>query len=111
MSRALRRRYGHVRGRVGGPDPRGMSAGEINKELDKLSKMSGELTDEMITGGRGYEKAWDTLKKNPSDDQQTLMYHAIYERKTDLQHEIKHRMGPGASSRLPKGFGPIRGYR
>jgi hypothetical protein len=38
---ALRRRYGHAKiPRVGGTDPNRMSAAAINRELDKLDKLS-----------------------------------------------------------------------
>lgn len=94
--------------------PADMTAGEINKALDKLDKARHALTNAMIAAGRGYEKYNETLEiaaRDPSDEMAQLF--ASYDRQWDaLKREISLRMGPGAPSRLPPGrmFGP-RKYR
>lgn len=86
-------------------DPRDMTAGEINRELDGLDKKRSKLNDEFIEAGRGSETVNETWKK---DDPLALRYKELSNRHGDLQREIHARYGPGAPSRLPKGrfFGP-----
>lgn len=105
-----RRRFGRIRGRVGGPNPRHMTPGQINKEMEQLAKMRREWVDEMISSGRGSEKAWETLKKSPSEDSLTLMGHALWHRQADLQAEKERRMGQKWYGDLPKDAKPIRGW-
>lgn len=88
-------------------DPRDMTAGEINRELDSLDKKRSKLNNEFIEAGRGNETAEQTLNKT---DPLALKYQEYAYRKEALRDEIRARMGPGAPSRLPKGrfFGPIK---
>jgi len=78
--------------------PKNMTPGQINKELDKLSKESSKLMDDFIEAGRGRERPSEYLKKS---DPLSSKARALYDRKTDLQFEIKRRYGPNAPSRLP----------
>lgn len=84
-------------------DPGTMTAGEINKELDKLDALSSKHTDEMISSGRGHERPTDWWGKT---DPLSLAMRQLSDRRSDLRNEIERRYGPGAPSRLPKGFGP-----
>jgi hypothetical protein len=82
-----------------------MTASEINRELDALAKKNQKLTDLFIAAGRGYERPSETWEKN---DPLAVRYKVISSRRMDLHNEVQRRMGPGAPSRLPRGFGPIR---
>lgn len=86
-------------------DPAVMPAAQLNRELDRLDALNGKLTDEFIQAGRGSERASETLAK---DDPLARRYIAIWSRRKDLQHEIERRYGPGAPSRLPRGFRPLK---
>lgn len=77
---------------------------KINKALDRLARLSSELTDEFIAAGRGYETPSETWKL---DDPLARRAKKIFDEKSVLRHEIERSYGPGAPSRLPKGFGPI----
>ena len=44
-------------------DPRTMTAGQINKELDKLDQIDHDLTEQMIAIGRGHERPSEYLNK------------------------------------------------
>lgn len=88
-------------------NPAFMSAAEINRELDKLEVLDRKVGDEMIAAGRGYETYSDTYKKT---DPLSLRYIDITSRRRDLRWEVERRYGPGAPSRLPRGFGPIKRY-
>lgn len=88
-------------------DPFRMTAGEINRELDRLDAKSSKNTRAFIDAGRGHERPSDYLDKT---DKLSREARAIYDRQNDLHHEIARRYGPGAPRRLPRGFGPIRGY-
>jgi len=94
--------------------PADMTAGEINKALDKLTKASQELTNAFIAAGRGYEKYNETLEIAARDphDELAQTFAAIDRQRRALQSEINLRMGPDAPGRLPPGrfFGP-RKYR
>lgn len=83
------------------PAPAQMTAGQINKELDRLDKLSSKLTDEFIAAGRGYERPSETWKLN---DPLAERYKQISSAYSDLRSEISRRYGPGAPSRLPRGF-------
>lgn len=71
-------------------DPKDMSAEQINKELESLSKKNGKLADEMIAAGRGHELASETRQKA---DALSLRCLAVRDRRWDLLHEIKVRTG------------------
>ncbi len=86
-------------------DPRGMTAGDLNKELDKIDKQSSQVTKDLIDAGRGNERPSDYLKL---DDPLSARAKALADRRGDLRNEVERRYGPGAPSRLPKGFGPIK---
>lgn len=94
--------------RISEKDPRTMTAGEINRELDRLDKADRALGDEMIREGRGHERPSEYLKK---DDPLSRKLQAIFDRSYKLRFEIEARYGPGAPSRLPirtgrRAFGP-----
>jgi hypothetical protein len=82
-------------------DPKTMTPAEINRELDQIDKKRSELNDEFIEAGRGSETVNETWKK---DDPLALRYKELSNRHGDLQREIYARYGPGAPSRMPKGF-------
>lgn len=82
-----------------------MTAGEINKALDRLDAADSKLTEELIRTGRGRELRQTTLK---ASDPLALKVRAIYEQSSALRNEISRRYGPGEPSRLPKGFGPVK---
>ncbi len=78
---------------------------KINAMLDRLAKISSALTDEFIAAGRGHETASETWKL---DDPLAERSKAIHRSQSVLRNEIERRYGPGAPSRLPRGFGPVR---
>ena len=82
-----------------------MTAGEVNRELEKLEKSYYLVVDELIKAGRGHETANDTWKL---DDPLARRFKTISSRRGDLRNEIELRYGPRAPSRLPRGFGPRR---
>lgn len=82
-----------------------MGAAEINKRLDVLDKESSGIVDEFIAAGRGYERPSETIRKT---DPLALRYIQNWQDKSMLRDEIARRYGPGAPSRLPRGYGPIR---
>ena len=89
-------------------DPIDMTAGEINKALDKLDKRSSANIAKLIEAGRGYELSSETMQLS---DSLALEYQAIMKERQKYQLEISLRYGPGAPSRLPKGFGPRSKYK
>jgi len=92
--------------RVSPKDPATMTAGEINKELDKLDQISSGLTSQFIEMGRGDWKQSDIRAKAKTGDELSAQHTAVSDRQRSLSIEIELRYGPGAPSRLPKGFGP-----
>lgn len=82
-----------------------MTANQINSKLDKLDKLDSKLTDAMIEAGRGYERPSDWEKMS---DPLAKKLQQAYRDRMDLRNEIERRYGPGAPSRLPRGFGPIK---
>lgn len=88
-------------------NPDVMTAGEINRELDKLDAKRSELNRAFIDAGRGHETAAETVKLT---DPLAVKYNAVADRQCALRYEIERRYGPGAPSRLPlgKGFGPLK---
>lgn len=84
-------------------DPATMTAGEINKELDKLSKVSSAINDEFLAAGRGHERPSETRYL---EDPLSLRWRETSDRLQALHMEIESRYGPGAPSRMPKGFKP-----
>lgn len=89
-------------------DPIDTTAGEINKALDKLDKWSSANTVKLIEAGRGRELSSETMQLS---DPLALEYQAIMKERQKYQLEISLRYGPGAPSRLPKGFGPRSKYK
>jgi hypothetical protein len=85
-----------------------MTAGEINRELDRLEMKRSKLTDEFISQGRGNETWSETAQKG---DPLAVQAQEVESRLDDLRFEIRRRMGPNHPSRLPKGkfFGPLKG--
>src|SRR5579859_578445 len=96
---------GNGGGRVGNPEVRLMTAGQINKALDKIDAEDSKLTDQMIADGRGYERPSEYLNKT---DPLSRKIKANHDKRMELQIEMGRRYGPGVPSRLPKGFGPIK---
>lgn len=85
-------------------EPRGMTAGQINRELDGLDARGSQICTEMIDAGRGHERPTETHTKS---DPLSLSYIAVASRQSELRIEIELRYGPGAPPRLPlRGFGP-----
>jgi hypothetical protein len=84
-----------------------MTAGEINKRLDRLDRQSSELTDEFIAAGRGHELPSETAKL---DDPLARRKNQLFTEHSALHREIERRYGPGAPSRLPRGFRPVKGF-
>lgn len=84
-------------------DPASMTASEINRELDRIDARRSRNTDAFIVAGRGEERPSEYLAK---DDPLSLEARAIHERASALRAEIARRYGPGAPSRLPRGYGP-----
>jgi hypothetical protein len=85
--------------------PSTMTAGQINKELDKLDEQDTRLGDLMIAEGRGHERPSEYLKLT---DPLSTELRKNYERRQDLHIEISLRYGPNPPRRLPtgRGFGP-----
>jgi hypothetical protein len=90
---------------VGKKDPAEMSGAEINKELDRHDARSSELTRELIDAGHGSVRFNDLPATGHPAGREM---HDLSARTGRLRSEIARRYGPGAPSRLPKGFGPIR---
>lgn len=84
-------------------DPRTLTASQINNELDRLDAKRSKLNDEFIAAGRGNERASETAKLT---DPLATRYNEVSDRQDTLRNEISLRYGPGAPSRLPRGFGP-----
>lgn len=82
-------------------DPATMTAGQINKELDKLDKLSSKLTDEFIAAGRGRERPSEIIHMT---DPLAVRQQELWDRYRAPRIEIKQRYGPGDPSRLPSGF-------
>jgi hypothetical protein len=95
--------------KISATDPATMTAGAINKELDKLDERSSMLTRMMIDAGRGHERPSEYLKMS---DPLSSELRSLFGRQSDLRVEISMRYGPGAPRRLPTGdrhrgfFGP-----
>lgn len=84
----------------------GMTAGAINKHLDRLDKESSALIDKLIEAGFGHIGLQQILKMDHPVAQQ---YAAVSSQQSVLHAEIARRYGPGAPSRLPtRGFGPLK---
>ena len=79
---------------------REMTAGEINRSLDRLDKAGSMLTDLFIAEGRGFELPSETLQLS---DPMAILYRDLYDARSMLRNEISRRWGPGAPSRLPTG--------
>lgn len=91
--------------KISGRDPDVMTAGEINRELDKLERQNSALGQRMIDAGRGHERPSEYLKM---DDPLSIERTRNFDRRGRLRAEIERRYGPGAPRRLPPGFRPIR---
>ncbi len=87
--------------------PSEMTAGQINKALDKIDDEISRINEEMIDAGRGDERASKTWKKS---DPLAMKWRAASEKRTALRNEAERRYGPGAPRHLPRGFGPLKGY-
>lgn len=88
-------------------DPATLSRAFINKELDWLDEVSSACTTELILAGRGTELPTETCQKTDALSRKAC---SIWDRQAALRAEMLRRYGPGAPSRLPRGFGPIKGF-
>ena len=77
-----------------------MTAGTINRSLDRLDSASSLLTDVFIAEDRGYELPSETFQLS---DPLATLYHQLHDTRALLRNEISRRYGPGAPSRLPLG--------
>lgn len=85
--------------------PATMTAGAINKELDRLDEQNSALGRQMIDQGRGYERPSEYLRMT---DPLSMELRRNSDRRMALRIEIGARYGPGAPTRLPSGrfWGP-----
>lgn len=83
----------------------GLGAAVINKALDRLEKESSEINDELIAAGFGHMGLQQISRL---DHPVAQKYNQNYAQLSMLRDEIDRRYGPGAPSRLPRGFGPIK---
>lgn len=105
---AVSPRLAHARiSKISNKAPAVMTAGEINKELDKLEEQNSKLTQRMIDARRGYERPSEYLRL---DDPLSIELRNNSNRREALRIEISSRYGPGAPRRLPKGFGPLKAH-
>lgn len=86
------------RQRLSSKEPRDMTAGQINKELDSLDAISSGHTDAMIAAGRGHERYTDWRSKS---DPLSVAMRNVSERRFLLNVEIERRYGPNPPHRLP----------
>jgi hypothetical protein len=86
-------------------DPAIMTACQINREFVALDERRSAANDILIAAGRGDETFEETWR---GTDSASLAFRAIADRQTALRLEIGRRYGPGAPSRLPRGFGPTK---
>jgi len=83
-------------------DPAAMTAGQINKELDKLDTQDSSVTDRLIAEGRGSETPSESRTKT---DLLSIEQTRILDRRAELIDEIRARMGPDHPRRIPTGKG------
>ncbi len=90
--------------------PADMTAGEINKALDRLDKARSALTSAFIAAGRGHEtyQSLTVKARNDPNDEMAQLAMKHDEQREMYMSEIRMRMGPNHPSRLPAGrfFGP-----
>ena len=75
-----------------------MTAGVINRHLDRLDKCSSVLCHIFIAEGRGYELPSETFKLT---DPLALVFQELHNVNTLIRNEVSRRYGPGAPTRLP----------
>lgn len=75
-----------------------MTAGVINRHLDRLDKCREMLGDIFIAEGRGHELPSETFKLN---DPLAIIFQELHDVNTLIRNEVSRRYGPGAPSRLP----------
>lgn len=85
-------------------------ASKINAALDRLDKLSSANTDDFINAGRGHERPSEYLRADRTDPL-SRRAQELYSAESAIRYEINRRYGPGAPSRLPRGFGPIKAPR
>jgi hypothetical protein len=86
-------------------DPATMTPAQLNRELDALDRRRSRNTDAFIAAGRGEERPSEYLTKS---DPLSREAREIFDRSSALRAEIERRYGPGAPSRLPRGFRAMR---
>jgi hypothetical protein len=82
-----------------------LGAAAINRALDSLDKEQSLLLDQLIEAGFGRTRLQEILKMDHPVAQQ---YAKVTGQINLLRGEVERRYGPGAPSRLPRGFGPIK---
>lgn len=92
-------RVKRVRAIVDDTDPKTMSAGKINTELDAVSALRSQITDEFIAAGRGYERPSDWQDKT---DPLSLRAKVVSDRIATLIAEIEYRAGSRARRLSPR---------
>jgi hypothetical protein len=86
--------------------PKIMTAGQINKCLDKLDAEISTICKDLIAAGRGRETINEIFKMT---DPLSIRYKDLDRERFTYRMEVERRYGPGAPSRLPlRGFGPIK---
>jgi hypothetical protein len=87
-----------------------MTAGELNKALDRCDKWRSRLCDEMIEAGRGHETPHDYMRK---DDPLSNSIQRAEEQRRAIRYEMERRYGPECPHHLPTTgrvkFGPLKG--
>lgn len=78
-----------------------MSAGSINRELDRLEWLRDRLLNRAIEAGRGFETFSETRVKAEAGDPLALELVTVSDRARDLRLEIEARYGPNPPRRLP----------
>lgn len=69
-----------------------MTAGEVNRELERLSREQSANCRKFIEAGRGYE-TWETISR--ADDPLALEEQRIHARREKLLAEVRRERGPG----------------
>lgn len=84
-----------------------MTAGQINKELDKIDKQRSDVNRQLIDAGYGHLRMSEI---SGLDHPLARREEDLYDKYMILRREVDRRYGPGAPSRLPsgRGFGPLK---
>jgi hypothetical protein len=77
-----------------------MTAGDVNRELERLSAESSANCRKFIEAGRGHE-TWETISRQA--DPLALEEQRIHARREALLAEVRRECGPGLSE-FPRGW-------